>query len=77
MCAEMLAIYKALDAGEETLDTVVGVKYFPETDSFVVVNGCGKCRQLYCYNAPLRAIIDNLGALELRTAEELLPLYFL
>lgn len=77
MCAEMLAIYKALDEGETEFDTMVAAKYFPETNSFEVVNGCGKCRQLYCQNAPLNIIVDNNGALEIRTAEELMPLAFL
>src|SRR5262249_1415792 len=40
-CGETMAIYAALNDGEAELDTVVGVKYFPETNSFQVVNGCG------------------------------------
>ena len=76
-CAETMAIYSALDSGETELDIVVGVKYFPETDSFEVVNGCGWCRQLYCYNAPLNVIVDNKGDLEVTTAEQLMPFAFL
>jgi len=76
-CAETMAIYKALDDGETELDTVVGVRYSPETDSYEVVNGCGWCRQLFCYNAPLKVITNDKGSLELREAEELLPLAFL
>jgi len=77
ICAESLAIYNALDRGENELDTVVGVKYFPETNSFEVVNGCGKCRQLYCQNAPLKVILDNKGVLQSMNAEETLPLAFI
>ena len=76
ICAEMLAIYTALDDGEEEFDTVVGVRYIPETDSFAVMNGCGKCRQLYLYHG-VKAIIDNNGVLEIKKPEELLPYAFL
>lgn len=76
-CAETMAVYKALDEGEAEMDTVVGVKYFPETDSYEVVNGCGWCRQLYCYNAPLKVITNNKGKIEIQEAEDLLPLAFL
>ncbi len=76
-CGETMAIYAALNDGEEEFDTVVGVRYSPETDSFEVVNGCGWCRQLFVYNAPLKVITDNRGILEIREAEELLPLPFL
>jgi cytidine deaminase len=76
-CAETTAIYAALNDGEQEFDTVVGVKYFPETDSFEVVNGCGWCRQLFSYNAPLNVIIDNHGTLAVVTADELMPYAFL
>jgi len=76
-CGEAMAIYNALNDGEEEFDTVVGVKYFPKTDTFEVVNGCGWCRQLFCYNAPLKVITDNNGTLEVREAEELMPLAFM
>lgn len=76
-CAEMLTIYKALDDGEYKFDTIVGVRYIPETNSFSVVNGCGKCRQLFCYHTPLKVIVDNKGVLEVKNAEELLPFSFL
>jgi cytidine deaminase len=76
-CAETMAIYSALNDGETEFDTVVGVKYFPKTDSFEVVNGCGWCRQLYSYSAPLSVIIDNEGILEIARAEQLMPYAFL
>lgn len=76
-CAEAMAIYAALNDGEREFDTVVGVKYSPETDSFEVVNGCGWCRQLFCYNSPLQVIADKDGRLESVRAEELLPYPFL
>ena len=76
-CGEAMAIHMALNDGVAEFDTVVGVRYIPETDEFAVVNGCGWCRQLFCYSAPLKIITDNSGTLELREAEELLPLPFL
>ena len=42
-----------------------------------VVNGCGWCRQLFNYNAPLKVIIDNDGTLEKIEAEDLMPYAFL
>lgn len=76
-CAETMALYTALNDGVSEFDTVVGVKYFEETKSFQVVNGCGWCRQLFCYNLPLNVITDNNGSLEAIGAEKLLPYTFL
>ncbi len=76
-CGETMAIYAALNDGERDFDTVVGVKYIDETDSFQVVNGCGWCRQLFSYNAPLNVIIDNDGVLEVVSAGKLMPYAFL
>jgi cytidine deaminase len=76
-CGETMAIYAALNDGESEFDTVVGVKYFPEKDSYEVVNGCGWCRQLYSYNTPLNVIVDNNGVLEVVKTENLLPYAFL
>lgn len=76
-CGEAMAIYAALNDGETEFDIVVGVKYFPETDSFEVVNGCGWCRQLFSYNTPLNVIVDNEGKLEIVKAEQLMPYAFL
>jgi cytidine deaminase len=76
-CAEAMAIYAALNDGESELDTVVGVKYFPEADAFEVVNGCGWCRQLFSYNTPLKVIINDEDKLKVVDAEELMPYAFL
>lgn len=76
-CAEAMAIYAALNDGESELDTVVGVKYFPETDTFEVVNGCGWCRQLFSYNTPLKVIITADDKLKVVDAKELMPYAFL
>jgi cytidine deaminase len=76
-CGEAMAIYAALNDGVAELDTIVGVKYFPETDSLKVVNGCGWCRQLFSYNSPLKVIINNENVLEKVEAEDLMPYAFL
>ena len=76
-CAETMAIHAALNDGGTAFDTVVGVKYFPDSDSFEVVNGCGWCRQLFITNMPLQVITDNDGTLESRPASDLLPFAFL
>ena len=76
-CGEATAIYAALNDGESEFDTVVGVKYHEESDTFQIVNGCGCCRQLFSYNTPLDVIIDNNGVLEKVSAEKLMPYAFL
>ena len=76
-CGETMAIYAALNDGVKDFDTIVGVKYFPEKDTFEVVNGCGWCRQLFSYNTPLKVIIDNNGVLKKVEAEVLMPYAFL
>ena len=76
-CGGTTAIYNALNNGERAFDTIVEVKYLADTDSFEVVNGCGWCRQLFSYNAPLNIIVDQNGKLGIMTAEEMLPYAFL
>lgn len=76
-CGEASALYAALNDGESKFDTLVGVKYFPETDSFEVMNGCGPCRQLYSCNLPISVIIDTGNKLEVVSAEKLLPYAYL
>lgn len=75
-CGGASAIHAALNDGEKDLETVVEVKYLPETDTLKVVNGCGQCRQLHNYNLPLGVIIDNKGVLEVVSAEVLMPFPF-
>ncbi len=77
ICAEPVAIHTAINEGETEFDTVCGVKYVVETDSFVVMNSCGNCRQLYAYHKPLKVIIDNEGIAESVDAESLLPYSFI
>lgn len=76
MCAERLAIFKAIEAGETEFDTIVGVKYFPEEDRYQILSACGECRQVQTYHAPIKTIIDDNGELKLIDIEELLPFAF-
>jgi cytidine deaminase len=71
MCAERIALFKALD-DKEIPDTIVGVKYFSETDSYEVQNTCGECRQVYLYNN-LKVVINDNGVLKVLTIQDLLP----
>ncbi|MCL5091139.1 MAG: cytidine deaminase [Patescibacteria group bacterium] len=77
MCAERIAIFKALEAGEREFDTIVGVKYFPETDTYKVITACGECRQVEAQHAPLKTIIEVEGKLVVIDIEDLLPYSFI
>lgn len=76
MCAERVAIAKALEAGDNDFDAIVAVKYFAEDGHCEVVNSCGECRQAMCYHAPVKIIVANEHQLEIRSAAELLPLAY-
>jgi len=76
MCAERLAIFKALEAGESEFDTIVGVKYFPEKNKYEAITACGECRQVEAYHAPIRTIIKKGGKLIKIDIEDLLPYSF-
>ncbi|MBI2051485.1 reverse transcriptase-like protein [Candidatus Roizmanbacteria bacterium] len=73
MCAERLAIFKAIEAGERNLDTIVGVKYFPKRDTYKIVVACGECRQVAAHHAPIKTIINNKGVTKIVSIEALLP----
>lgn len=71
MCAERIALYQALNE-KEIPDTIVGVKYFPENDSYEIQNSCGECRQVYLYNN-LKVLTDVGGKVQVIDIKELLP----
>jgi cytidine deaminase len=75
-CAEPIAIHTALNEGETEFDTVVGVKYIPDDDDYIILNSCGNCRQMYKTITPLNVIIDNKGSIEVVSADSLLPYSF-
>jgi cytidine deaminase len=73
ICAEKVAIAKAVEQGESELDTIVSVKYVPEENKYFVVNMCGECRQIaFCYKS-LRVIVDDKGILRAVSINKTFP----
>jgi len=72
-CAERTAIYTAIAAGERDF-TAIAVT----SDGEEYTSPCGTCRQVMVeFNPQLRVIMGNVhGGYQVRTAAELLPLYF-
>ncbi len=77
MCAERLAIFKAMEAREREFDTIVGIKYFPETKSYRIIAACGECRQVEAQHAPIKTILEIDGKLVKLAIEDLLPHSFI
>ncbi len=73
ICAERVAIAKAIEAGETDFDTIVTVKYFPETDTFTVMNMCGECRQIAICHAPFNIISLDKKTTKVEPIEKILP----
>lgn len=73
MCAARVAFYSALDAGETEFSTLVEVKYFPETDSYEIMNSCGECRQVFLYYSAFNEIIVDEGVAKKVSTDKLLP----
>lgn len=73
MCAARVAMYKALDDGEEEFSTLGEVKYFQETDSYEIMNSCGECRQLFLYYPEFQEILAHQGKAILVNTHQLLP----
>ena len=74
MCSERVAIFKAEDDGENEFDTILGLKYLPETDDFIIVAPCAACRQVEIYYPRLKTILpDENNVLVIKTIEELYP----
>lgn len=73
MCAARVALFKAIDEGEISFSTLVEVKYFPETESFELVNNCGECRQVFLYYSPFDVVVVDQGKAKKVSTLELLP----
>ena len=73
ICAERVAIAKALESGETAFDTIVSVKYEDEDDSFKVVNMCGECRQTAIFHEPLKVVVNDGDNLEVVSIREIIP----
>jgi cytidine deaminase len=73
ICAERVAIAKAIESGETAFDTIVTVKYFPEDNDFAVINMCGECRQMAIFHSPLSVIAVNNKMVQSVPIEKVFP----
>jgi len=73
ICAERVAIAKAVEAGDMEFDAIVTVKYFHETDSYSVVNMCGECRQIAISHAPFFVIVSDKEKVKKVNIDDIFP----
>lgn len=80
VCAEAIAIGKAISEGENLFDTVVAVRhpYVDEEDTDIkVVSPCGMCRELLSdYSPDIQVIIPYNGQIVKCAISELIPLKY-
>jgi cytidine deaminase len=80
VCAEAIAIGKAISEGENTFDTIVAVRhpYGDEEDREIkVVSPCGMCRELLSdYGPDIKVIIPYNGQIVKCDISELIPLKY-
>jgi cytidine deaminase len=73
VCAETAAIARAVSEGAEALETIVAVRYLPETDATEVVAPCGTCRELIADFGDVYVIHRDGRGLAKTRVERLLP----
>jgi cytidine deaminase len=77
ICAEAIAIGRAILQGESSFDTIVAVRhpYSYENDQAIkVISPCGVCRELiYDYGPDIKVIIPNNKGVEKYSISDLLP----
>lgn len=73
ICAERVAIAKALEAKDTAFDSIVTIKYCPETDAYKVVNMCGECRQIAICHKPFLVIVDDEKTIRAVGVEQVFP----
>jgi len=73
ICAERIALAKAIESKDKDFDLIVSVKYDKEKNDFYVINMCGECRQIFINHAPIKVIVDSKGILKLVTIEKIFP----
>jgi len=85
VCAEPIALGRAVTEGEESFETVVAVKHAPGNDarsvdaggddtSYRVIAPCGVCRELLRdYDPTTAAVVPGEDGLVTRSIAELLP----
>lgn len=77
ICAEKVAISKAIEADDPLLDTLVSVKYSPKNNSYSIVNMCGECLQIAIFYKNLKVIINHGGKLKVLPIKRILPFPYL
>ena len=80
VCAEAIAVGKAISEGENEFDTIVAVRH-PNPDEqnreIRVVSPCGICRELISdYGAEIKVIFSDNGQVKKRFILDLLPYKF-
>jgi cytidine deaminase len=77
ICAEAIAIGKAILEDEDKFESIVAVRYphpYEERQEIKVVSPCGMCRELiYDYGSHIKVIISNNDTLEKYSIGDLLP----
>ncbi|AZB41457.1 cytidine deaminase [Bacillus sp. FJAT-42376] len=80
VCAEAIAIGKAISEGHRTFDSIVAVRHPgpDEADREIrVVAPCGMCRELIGdYGENMKVILDTEDGLSKRSIQDLLPLKY-
>ena len=73
ICAERVAIAKAVEDGDLSFSLIVSVRYLPETDTYEVVNMCGECLQIAINYPTLKVIVDDGDILKTQSIKKLFP----
>lgn len=77
LCAEAVAIGKAISEGEKEFERIVAVRYYKENDEYKIVTPCGMCRELiYDYSPKCLVIIPFEEKLTKCSIKDLLPLKY-
>lgn len=74
VCAEPGALAQTWQAGEEGIDTVVGVCFTPGLERVVVISPCGACRERIYHHAPdAKVLVTYNNSLVAVAIRELFP----
>ena len=73
ICGERVVIAKALESKDTSFDTIVTVKYYPENNTYKVINMCGECLQISINHKTLKVIVDDSGLLRSLSINKVLP----
>lgn len=76
VCAEAAAIARAVAEGDEEIETLVAVRYLPDSDRVEVVTPCGTCRELIADFGDVAIIHRDGRALKKTPVSRLLPVRY-